>query len=211
MHIVLTDLLTCPRCGPEFGLILRGDRVEDRRVLEGLLGCPNCREGYPVRNGFTDLRAPPRRPLPPVLEPPEPLQDEEEVLKLAALLGVREGPGNLVLVGPAARAAPALAKLLERVEVVTVASDLQGWEEEPGVSRMVAGPTLPFYGRRIRGVLLDGDAGDPYLDDAPRVVGPGGRLVVLHPRRDRERIRARLRDEGLELVLDEPEAVVAAR
>lgn len=211
MHIVLTDLLTCPRCGPEFGLILRGDRVRERRVLEGVLGCPNCREGYPIRGGFADLRAPPRRPLPPVPERPEPLDDEEEVLKIAALLGVREGPGNLVLVGPSARAATALSEVLDGVEVVTVASDLQGWEEEPGVSRMVAGPGLPFYARRVRGVLLDGDAGDPYLDDAPRVVGPGGRVVVLHPRRDRDRIRSRFREEGLALVLDEDEALVATR
>lgn len=211
MHILLTDLLTCPRCGPDFGLILRGDRIEDRRVFEGVLGCPNCREGYPITDGFTDLRAPPRRPLPPVTEPPRRLDDREEILKIAALFGVREGPGNLVVVGPLARASPGLAALLERIEVVAVAPDLQVWEEEPGVSRMAAGPGLPFYPGRMRGVLLDGEAGDPYLDDAPRVVGPGGRVVVLRPTRERSRIRDRLRGEGMELILDEDEALVASR
>ena len=32
MHILLTDALTCPRCGPDFGLIVLAEGVEDRRV-----------------------------------------------------------------------------------------------------------------------------------------------------------------------------------
>ena len=209
MHILLTDLLSCPRCGPEFGLILRGDRIEDRRVHAGVLGCPNCREGYPIEEGFADLRSPPRPPLPPVVEPPRPEEGEDEVLRIAALLGVKEGPGHLVLVGPSARAAPALARMLERIEVVAMAPDLRVWGEEAGVSRMVAGPGLPFFSRRIRGVLLDGEAGAPYLDEALRVVGPGSRLAVLRPN---EAAADRIREAGLELVLDqEPEAIVAER
>ncbi|MFP3948654.1 MAG: Trm112 family protein [Longimicrobiales bacterium] len=209
MHILLTDLLSCPRCGPEFGLILRGDRIEARRVHAGLLGCPNCREGYPIEEGFTDLRSPPRPPLPPVVEPPTPEEDEEEILRVAALLGVKEGPGHLVLVGPAARAAPGLARMLDRIEVVTVAPDLRVWDEESGVSRMVAGPGLPFFSRRIRGVLLDGAAGAPYLDEAVRVVGPGSRVAVLRPEGD---ARDRVTSAGLNLVLEqEPEAIVAER
>ncbi|MDX1567281.1 MAG: Trm112 family protein [Longimicrobiales bacterium] len=209
MHILLTDLLSCPRCGPEFGLILRGDRIEDRRVHAGVLGCPNCREGYPIEEGFADLRSPPRPPLPPVVESPWAEEDEDEVLRIAALLGVKEGPGHLVLVGPSARAAPALARMLERIEVVAMAPDLRVWGEEAGVSRMVAGPGLPFFSRRIRGVLLDGEAGAPYLDEALRVVGPGSRLAVLRPN---EAAADRIREAGLELVLDqEPEAMVAER
>jgi uncharacterized protein YbaR (Trm112 family) len=51
MHIVLTDVLTCPRCGPEFGLILLAHHVEARRVSSGALGCSNCREKYPIVEG----------------------------------------------------------------------------------------------------------------------------------------------------------------
>ena len=43
MHILLTDTLTCPRCGPDFGLILLAERIEGRRVMDGHLGCANCR------------------------------------------------------------------------------------------------------------------------------------------------------------------------
>ena len=58
MHIVLTDVLTCPRCGPSFPLILLANRVENRRVLDGVLGCANCREKYPVQDGLGKLRVP---------------------------------------------------------------------------------------------------------------------------------------------------------
>lgn len=64
MHLLLTDRLTCPRCGPTFGLILLADRMVERRVLQGTLGCPNCRDSFTVRDGFADLRAPPRGDLP---------------------------------------------------------------------------------------------------------------------------------------------------
>lgn len=208
MHILLTDLLTCPRCGPEFGLILLGERIESRRILEGSLGCPNCRERYPVRGGFGDLRAPPRNPLPPVVEQPEPTTEEDEAMRIAALLGVREGPGHLVLVGPVARAAPGLARTVRDVEVVTVASDLRAWDERPGVSRLAAGPGLPFRSRRIRGVVLDGEAGGPYLDEAVRVVGPGSRVAVLGASPD---TRSTLEGSGLETVLDDRGVVAAVR
>ena len=56
MHILLTDALTCPRCGPEFGLIVLADRTHERRVQSGSLGCANCREKYPVRHAVADLR-----------------------------------------------------------------------------------------------------------------------------------------------------------
>ena len=55
MHLALTDRMICPRCGPGFGLILLAHEVRDRRILEGDLGCPNCRDQYPVRKGFADL------------------------------------------------------------------------------------------------------------------------------------------------------------
>ena len=63
MHLLLTDRLTCPRCGPEFGLILLADKLVDRVVHSGVLGCPNCRDAFQVEDGFADLRAPPRRGL----------------------------------------------------------------------------------------------------------------------------------------------------
>jgi len=208
MHLLLTDFLICPRCGPGFGLVLLGRRIEARRLLEGELGCPNCRESYPVREGFADLRPPPRSSLSPLPVLPDP-PDEEETTRLAALLGVARGPGHLVLVGEPARHARQLASLVEDVEVVAVNDGLRGWKEEPGVSRVTAGSLLPFRSRRIRGVAVAGARGEEGLGEAARVVGPGSRLVVLDASRGaRGRLEAK---EGLTPILDEGGVVVAAR
>lgn len=58
MDVGLSDLLTCPRCGPGYGLVLLPYEASDRRVRTGVLGCANCRERYPVEEGVADLRVP---------------------------------------------------------------------------------------------------------------------------------------------------------
>lgn len=208
MHVLLTDRLTCPRCGPEFGLILLADRVEERRVLEGLLGCPNCREKYPVRGGFGDLRAPPRTPLEHEDASELDEADGEGTARLAALLGVARGPGHLLLVGALAGQAEGLAELLEEVEVVGVHPGLHDRDEIDGVSRIAAHAGLPFYDRMVQGVALDGVAAEVMLDEAARVVTPGGRLVVLEPSPP---LRDRLGRGGLTPILDEEDVVVMER
>jgi uncharacterized protein YbaR (Trm112 family) len=209
VHILLTDRLTCPRCGPEFGLILLADRIEERRVLDGTLGCPNCRDGFPVADGFGDLRAPPRSELPTPAEDPVPEEpDPEAVVRLAALLGVPRGPGHLALVGPAARWSGPIADLVEDIEVVGVDPGLRAQRERRGVSRLVAAPGLPFFSRTLRGVAVSGEGAEAWLTEAVRVVAPGGRVVVLDaPGGTRER----LEDEGLRVVLAEEDVVVAHR
>jgi uncharacterized protein YbaR (Trm112 family) len=116
VHILVTDRLVCVRCGPGFGLILLADELEERRVVEGVLGCPNCRERYPVERGFGDLRRSPRAEEDSA-EPPGD-DDPEGALRLAALLGVREGPGLLLLSGSSVRFAERLAAMIENIEVV---------------------------------------------------------------------------------------------
>ncbi len=204
MHVLLTDRLSCPRCGPEFGLILLADRVEERRVLEGLLGCSNCRDRFPVSGGFADLRTPPREPLEGEAAPAPP--DDAVAERLQALLGVAEGPGQIVVVGPAAVHAPALARRTPDVEVVAVSPALAGAEEAPRVSRLAARPGLPFFPRTFRGVVLSGDASPRLLDEAVRVLAPGARVVVLDAG---EEVRARLEAAGVTPLLDDRDERVA--
>lgn len=176
MHLLLTDRLVCPRCGPAFGLILRADRMEDRRALEGGLGCPNCREVYPIVSGAGDLRPPPRGPREPgFLEVP----GEREVEMAHALLGVAEGPGEMALLGEAARFAGDLARRTPGVEMAAVHPAVLSWDEAEGVSRLVAGSRIPFGDRGMRGVLLEGEGAAPMLREAARIVAPGHRVVVL--------------------------------
>jgi uncharacterized protein YbaR (Trm112 family) len=210
MHLLLTDRLACPRCGPEFGLILLADRMQDRRVVEGSLGCPNCRDTFPVSGGFGDLRAPPRRGSPDGLAgSPDPRPDESgDAERVMALLGITQGPGTLALVGEPARHAATLASSIDGIHVVAVDPDLRQWPDAAGVSRLMAAPGLPLFSRSLRGVAVDGRLGAIWIREAARTVARLGRVVVTRAGEDAGRT---LRDEGLQLLAEEGGTVVAAR
>ena len=206
MHLLLTDRLTCPRCGPSFGLVLLTDRMEDRRVLDGSLGCFNCRESYPIVDCFCDLRPPPRDPLPAAESPPAD-PDAEESVRLAALLGLVEGGGSILLLGPTARHAAPVVGMVEGVEVVVASQELMAIPESTEVNRMAVSGSLPFKSGVLRGVALTGGE-EGLLEEVVRVTAPIGRIVVLESTPETER---RIRDLGLEVLIAEGEVVVAAR
>ena len=149
MHILLTDALTCPRCGPDFGLVALAERLEDRRVAAGHLGCPNCRSQYPIRDHVADLRPGPsaadeaERPASAEADGGE---GEEGGVRLAALMGLAGAGGMVLVAGPGTRHAPALHAVVPEVEVIALsASPAAG--AGPGVSPLlVSGPGLPFRG-----------------------------------------------------------------
>lgn len=199
MHLLLTDRTACPRCGPAFGLILLADHLDNRRVREGVLGCSNCRERYPIRDGVADLRPPPRLPLPPPESstPVEPADvADARALKAAAVSGVGPGGGKVLVMGAAASLSGAMADVVpEGVEVVTAQP---GWPVlpcAPGVSPTIVGSRLPFFDATFAGVVLLGsDAGTEALREAARVLLRGHRVVLLEPPIDAQ---ARLGAVGL--------------
>lgn len=217
MHVLLTDRLTCPRCGPEFGLILLADRMADRRVYEGTLGCPNCRDRFPVRDAFADLRAPPRQALGAGLAGPDPAGDPDadaaeaegtEADRVGALLGVARGPATVAFVGAPARFAARVAASVEDLQAVAIDPDVATWADAPGVSRLVAWPVLPFFTSVLRGVVVDGRLGPEWVGEAARVAAPLSRVVVV---RATDRVAGTLRERGLTVLASEGETVVAAR
>jgi uncharacterized protein YbaR (Trm112 family) len=209
VHLLLTDRLTCPRCGPSFGLILLTHRVEERRVHEGVLGCSNCRDSFPIVDGFADLRAPPRgeRPTGMVGSPEGGADIGIEAARLSALLGIAGGPGTVALVGEPARQACVLAETAEDLHVVAIDADLAGWPDAPRVSRLVSAPGLPFFSGMLRGVVVDGRLGRPWVEEAIRVVAPLSRVIVT---RAAEWALQTLEDGGLEVLASETETIVAA-
>jgi len=206
VDLLLADRLSCPRCGPGFGLILLADRVVERRVIAGRFGCPNCRDRFPVVGGFADLRAPPRGAL--AAGPLPPAADPEGTTRVAALLGIGEGPGHVGLVGPVVRHASALAALVPELGVVAIAPELQEAREEARVSRMVTRPGLPFHSGTLRGVVLSGSGTERLLEEAARVVAPGARVVVLDAGAG---ARTLLEHSGLRVLLEERGVLVAER
>lgn len=208
VHLLLTDRLACPRCGPTFGLILLAHRMEDRRVREGQLGCPNCRDTFPVADGFADLRAPPRGELPEGWAGSSPGESGPEGDRLVALLGLSGGPGTAALVGAPARHLQVVAGASGDVHVVGVDPDLEGWSDVPGASRIAALPGLPFFSGSLRAVAVDGRLGTPWLDEAARAVARGGRIVVVNAS---EGSSEALVSAGLAVLASDAETVVATR
>jgi len=208
MHLLLTDRLTCPRCGPSFGLVLLASGLDDRVVREGRLGCPNCRDSFPIEAGFADLRSPPRGDMSPGLAGAPPAQATEDADRLVALLGVVGGPGTVALVGEPARHASVLTAVSDEIQVVGVDADLRAWPEAPRVSRLVAAPGLPFFGSILRAVAVDGRLGAAWVAEAARVVAPRGRVVVIRAPEEAQDV---LRTAGLSVLAAEAETVVAAR
>jgi len=209
MHLLLTDRLTCPGCGPQSGLILLAEEVRSRRIIHGRFGCPSCRETYPVEDGFGDLRPPPRPPL----GAEDPRGDSrpaspEESLRMAALLGITEGPGTILLWGPAASHAAALSELVGQVEVVAVDPGLKCTPEREGVSRMVSGPGIPFFSGSLRGVILSGEVSELTLEESARVLAPRGRVAVLQ---GPPGARSRLESLGLKTILEEGGVLLVER
>jgi uncharacterized protein YbaR (Trm112 family) len=206
MHILVTDRLVCPRCGPSFGLILLADELRDRRVISGSLGCPNCRETYPIRDGFADLRPSPR----PRLHPDEPpaREDPEAAMRLAALVGVQEGPGLVLVAGAAAGHAARIAELVPEIEVIAVHPDLQAVGESDGVSRMAVAAPLPFQSGSLRGAVLEGGASGALLSETLRSLAPGARLVCLGIGDD---TAGEIRARGGEVLLQSETALVGVK
>lgn len=222
MHILLTDILTCPRCGPQHGLILLADRMQERRVLAGALGCANCREKYPIRDGtvvFTGADAPAAAPPPGAHDhapggsaaaqvPGAAADDPEAAVRIAALSGVTQGPGYVLLAGPAAGLAHGVAALLEGVEVIVVAAPgTVPWVRSgPGTDRLEAAAPLPLASARMAAVVLSGAAADELLEEGCRVLSPLGRLVLEGATGD---AATRLEACGLRVLAHEADTIVA--
>lgn len=180
MNVLLVDFLACPRCGPAFGLVLVAREVEERRVRTGLLGCPNCRDEFPVEDGFGDLRPPPRSPLMeagasarPATPPCDGSQDA--ALQIAAALGVTEGPGVIVVSESHVGATGGLARLVPSVEVAALGPRARS---TAGVSPMAVSEALPFRTGVVRGVALAASDATPSAAEAARILAAGARVLV---------------------------------
>lgn len=207
MHLLLTERLVCPRCGPPQPLVLQVDEWgPERRVREGRLGCANCRQLYPVRAGEADLRFPPGVPPVAVGEGGRGSVEEDAALRLAALLGVAEGPALLLLAGPLADLGEALARCLPDVEVVAV-RPVAGGGTAAGVSPLVAGARLPLRDRSVHGIALAPPVAEIWWSEALRVRRPGARIVLDGATPE---VVAGLRAAGLAVLLEDDGVVVAA-
>lgn len=170
MFIELTDMLRCPRDHEESYLVLVPERMDARRVVTGLLGCPVCQAEYPVREGVADFGGAP---------PSSAGGAVADAAALQAFLGLDGRGGYVVLAGSAAAAAHELAAAEAGVHVVAV-NPPAGVPSGVMVSVLRAPDRLPFKTRHARGVVLGDDCSSAaWTAEGARVLLPGLRLVVL--------------------------------
>ena len=172
MYIELTDHLRCPEDHEESFLVLLPDRVEDRSVRAGQLGCPVCGRNFTLVDGVLDVGGAPD----PSEHDAGPGPDA-----LTALVGLGGPGGYLVVVGGPGRDWRHLAERNRGVGIVLVNPPPEV-RDEPGVS-VLRGGVLPLKSRTMRGVVLGGgyggDAG--WIGEAARVVLPGLRVAGQGP------------------------------
>jgi uncharacterized protein YbaR (Trm112 family) len=162
MFIELTDHLRCPADHTESYLVLLPDRMEDRSVRDGRLGCPVCGRTYSLTDGILDLGGAVADPPAATLLQPEPL---------TALVGLSGPGGYLLLVGRPAAGWREVAELNPGVGLVAL-NPGPDVVDAPGISVLRSG-SLPLKSRSMRGVVL----GSPYGSD-PQWVTEGARVVL---------------------------------
>lgn len=205
MYIVLTDIMVCPRCESETGLILLADQIVERRIVAGSLGCPGCRTSYPIVDGFADLRSSSEGTSVTAGSESSPdAGSRDAAFRLAALMGITEGPGAVLVAGGAGELAVEIAGLVKNLEVVAVGVGPGG----AGVSRVGASGRLPFLSGSMRAVAFTGAAAEEWLEEGTRVLAPVGRMVLEAAP---EAVEERLRELGLDVVAAEGRTIVAER
>jgi hypothetical protein len=177
MFIELVDSLRCLTPHEETWLVAAASRMDGRHIVEGVLGCPICRREYAIRRGTAWFTAVQPDGDGPSLTTEARESDDTGALRAAALLGLSERGGIVVLGGSWAGYADSVAALgVPHVVVLnTAASDASPQE----VSSLVVDDRLPFGTGGLRGVAVDGELVSPaLLSSAAASLRSRGRLVA---------------------------------
>lgn len=178
MYLELVDVLRCTADHEESPLVAAITRRDDRDIVDGVLGCAVCHAEYPIERGiavFGDgtgagagaAGAPDRD-----AEPPEAL-----AMRCAAMLGLHEPGGIVVLGGTWGGAARELAEMTRVLAML-----IEPPPEVPlanGIGAIRTGGSLPLAAVSVRGIALDERTATPSLvASAVPALGAHGRLVA---------------------------------
>lgn len=102
MFLPLVDSLRCPKVHAETWLVASIERLEDRDIITGVLGCPECMAEYPIRDGVVYFDEHVARP--PFIAPAE-----QDALRLAAGLDLTDARMTAIIQGAWGAVAPVIA------------------------------------------------------------------------------------------------------
>jgi len=172
VFIELVDVLRCPNPHEETWLVLAAEQMNERDAIEGTLGCPICHAEYRIVGGVAHFDRGAHR------QPRSESHDENEAIRLAALLDLTDARGYAILVGDTGIHAPGLRDHTD-VQLLLV-NPPPGIAMGGGLSGLTSAPasSLPLAAASARGIALDAAATPQQLDAALGVVSAGGRIVA---------------------------------
>lgn len=170
MHLDLLDLLRCPAGHEDTPLVSAVSRVEEREVITGTIGCPVCHRRFPVEDRILLLGPAPDDAATAIAA------DEEETVRLAALLDLVDPGGVVFAAAPWSEVAAAVTRLVP-VQLL-VADPLTAPPAGATVSAMRGGVRLPLAPRSLRAAALDARTlAEPFRSSVLLALRPKGRVV----------------------------------
>lgn len=168
MFIEVADFLKCPRNHDFQPCVVVPDKMENRNVVSGMIGCPVCKSEFPIRSGrgiFGEAE---------LVESPGPT----DASTLQAVLGLTSPGGYLVLVGSVVNCWSDLAGAAE-VHVIGINAPADIYDAQ-GLSLLDTSAEIPLKSSSVRGVVLSsGQTSRAWLSEATRIVLPGQRVVAV--------------------------------
>src|SRR5256885_8737265 len=115
MLLELVDSLRCVRSHEDSWLVARADELLDRHIVQGVLGCPVCETRYAVKDGVADFTMGASRSM---SESTDPEANAELAMRAAALLGLTDPKGLVVLAGAWSACADALLDMVDGIQLL---------------------------------------------------------------------------------------------
>ena len=201
MFIELVDSLRCPRVHEDTWLVASVTCFDGRFIVEGSLGCPVCRQQYPVQRGVVDFtehagesrgeRGAEPHSDPGFAPPAEVGADsggapraqpfstplDDHVMRAAALLGLDDAGGVVLLGGRCGELAAALEALSPARALLL--NPGPGVPFGAGFSAIRTDGAVPLAVGSVRGALVDETSSRrEMLEGIVRALRPSGRLVA---------------------------------
>jgi uncharacterized protein YbaR (Trm112 family) len=168
MFIPLVDILRCPHPHDETWLVASIERADNRYIVDGMLGCPNCFAEFPIRGGVVYFSEDVRRPrdVPP---------DEAQATRLAAVLDLTEPRMSALLHGEWAAQAQ-LVRSMSPSQLILL-NPPEGMTSGDGVSVIVSN-VCPFAQQSLDAIAFDPSLSEPTLAALQPSLRRGRRLLA---------------------------------
>jgi hypothetical protein len=186
MFIELVDSLRCLTPHEDGWLVVASSRMEDRHIVDGVLGCPICHAQYPIVNGVAYLGAETPDPgdahrddmLAAAAARPPHADAMDEALRLAALLGLTESGGTVMLAGGWSALAAPLRDVVDEQRLLLI-DPVDALSALHGFSVVRTAGRVPLADASLRAAAVDERTSTPTMLAATvRALQSRGRLVA---------------------------------